>query len=287
MKKIVSLLMLFALLLSGCGRDLPGEGTADLPPENVTPSDAVIEDGAPWFATFRIVDGAEGGNLLLAKNGDSAGEVYRLSVNDMDLNFTPRDGQLINVYFETVLESYPAQFGGVSAVELTREQPDDRCGLYLQVLQDLWGKDAALNENLEVLGLDLSGLTHLSEAEKSAVAHRFGEVHGLEVVTGTIEELLEGGYITAHPLMTDGAGVQEPKGYFYEWENGILYSITTDQDAVWHLPMLSEGEQPPVLTAFSAQKWRTSLGAYGFSGCSAQRAEDGSWSYTVGGEFIS
>ena len=289
MKKIVSSLMLFILLLTGCGKDLPDEEIAELPKE--TPSDApvdvVIEDSAPWFATFRIVDGAEDGNLLLAKNGDSAGEVYRLSVNNMELDFTPQDGQLINVYFESVMESFPAQFGGVSAVELTKEDPDDRCGLYLQVLEDLWGKDVALNDGLEVLGLDLSGLTHLCDAEKSAVAHRFGELHGLEVVTGTLEQLVEQGYITATPLMMDGAGVQEPKGYFYEWKNGILYSIDTDEDAVWHLPMLTEGEQPPVLTAFSAQKWRSSLGAYGFSNCSAQRSEDGSWRYTIGAEFIS
>lgn len=289
MKKVVSLLMLLALLLTGCGRDLPAEEIAELPEETPSdaPVDAVIEDSAPWFATFRIVDGAEDGNLLLAKNGDSAGEVYRLNVNNMELDFTPQDGQLINVYFESVMESFPAQFGGVSAVELTKEAPDDRCGLYLQVLEDLWGKDEGLNSDLEVLGLDLSGLTHLCEAEKSAVAHRFGELHGLEVVTGTLEQLVEQGYITAHPLMIDGAGVQEPKGYFYEWENGILYSITTDQDAVWNLPMLTEGEQPPVLTAFSAQKWRSSLGSYGFSNCSAQRSEDGSWRYTVGAEFIS
>ena len=289
MKKIVSSLMLFILLLTGCGKDLPDEEIAELPKE--TPSDApvdvVIEDSAPWFATFRIVDGAEDGNLLLAKNGDSAGEVYRLSVNNMELDFTPQDGQLINVYFESVMESFPAQFGGVSAVELTKEATDDRCGLYLQVLEDLWGKDEGLNDGLEVLGLDLSGLTHLCDAEKSAVAHRFGELHGLEVVTGTLEQLVEQGYITATPLMMDGAGVQEPKGYFYEWKNGILFSIDTNEDAVWHLPMLTEDEQPPVLTAFSAQKWRSSLGAYGFSNCSAQRSEDGSWRYTIGAEFIS
>ena len=248
----------------------------------------MIEDSAPWFATFRIVDGAEDGNLLLAKNGDSAGEVYRLSVNNMELDFTPQDGQLINVYFESVMESFPAQFGGVSAVELTKEATDDRCGLYLQVLEDLWGKDEGLNDGLEVLGLDLSGLTHLCDAEKSAVAHRFGELHGLEVVTGTLEQLVEQGYITASPLMVDGAGISESaEHYFYEWKNGILYSIDTNEDAVWHLPMLTEGEQPPVLTAFSAQKWRSSLGAYGFSNCSAQRSEDGSWRYTVGAEFIS
>lgn len=289
MKKIVSLLMLFALLLTGCGRDLPAEEIAELPKKTPSdaPVDAVIEDSTPWFATFRIVDGAEDGNLLLAKNGDSAGEVYRLSVNNMELDFTPQDGQLINVYFESVMECFPAEFGGVSSVELTKEDPDDRCGLYLQVLEDLWGKDEGLNSDLEVLGLDLSGLTHLCEAEKSAVAHRFGELHGLEVVTGTLEQLVEQGYITATPLMMDGAGVQEPKGYFYEWKNGILYSIDTNEDAVWHLPMLTEGEQPPVLTAFSAQKWRSSLGSYGFSNCSAQRSEDGSWRYTVGAEFIS
>ncbi len=261
---------------------LPGCGPAVQNPANELP-------GAPasQTVTCRIVDGAEEDALLLAPTDENSGELYRLNVSDLELDFTPRDGQMIAVSFDGVMESYPAQFFNVSTVELTDDPVDDRCGLYLQVLEDLWAKDDTLNEGLEVLGLDLSGLSHLSAGEKAAVMHRFGELHGLPVVVGTMDELLEQGYITAHPLMIDGAGVQEPQGYFYEWENGILYSIDTDEDAIWHLPMLSEGEPPPVLTAFSAQKWRTSLGAYGFSGCSAQRAEDGSWRYTISAEFIS
>lgn len=244
-------------------------------------SDVLLVDSPPWFATFRIVDGAQEGELLLAKNDAGAGEVYLLNINRMELDFIPQDGQLINVFFESISESRPAQFHGVSAVELTKTDADDRCGLYLQVLEDLWKKDSALNERIEFIGLDLSGLTHLSDSEKSALTLHLERLHNTEVITGTVDELTEQGYITKTSM---GAHTE---AFFYEWKNGILYSIVTDEDAVWNLPLLTEGEESPALTSFTAQKWRSSLGAYGFSDCVAKRAEDGSWTYTVGAEFIS
>ncbi|MGM9607501.1 MAG: hypothetical protein ACI3XJ_08375 [Oscillospiraceae bacterium] len=227
---------------AGCTED----GTTDL----VGPV-----DGPPWFATFRIVDGAETGSLLLAENDGSAGAVYTLNVNKMPLDFTPRDGQLINVYFETILETYPAQFQGVSAVELTKAPVNDRCGLYLQVLEDLWNVDPGLNTGITELGVDLSRLTDLTESEKAAVAWRFGELHGLFPIVGTWEELCEQGYIDREHLF---------------WEDGCLFSLTGSAEGV-----------------FDAEKWRNGTGAYYFSDCSAQMAEDGTWTYTVGSEVIS
>lgn len=299
-----ALLLSFALL-AACSV----QGQSCCPPADETVNHSVVnespvtaDDSNPLVTKrFRIVDGAEEGTLLLAGLEGGAGDVYRLSSGREGLNIfldsekadasALEDGMTIQVTWDgMIMETYPAKFSGVTKIEAwsmgSEEEPDDRCGLYLQVLEDLWGKDTALNEGLEVLGLDLSGLTHLSEAEKSAVAHRFGELHGLEVVTGTMAQLLDRGYITMHPLETKGTDVLYGN-YFYEWENGILYSITTNEDAVWNLPMLTEGEEAPSLTAFTAQKWRTSLGAYGFSDCSAQKAEDGSWTYTIGAEFIS
>ena len=278
--------------------ETPDHSTVDETP--VTTDEITCVD-PPVNKWFRIVDGAGDGSLLLAGLDGGTGDVYRLSSTREGIEIyldgekadasALEDGMPILVTWDgTVMETFPAQFSGVTTIEAWSTgdvgERDDRCGLYLQVLEDLWEKDAALNEGLEVLGLDLSALTHLSESEKSAVAHRFGELHGLEVVTGTMAQLLDQGYITMRPLAREGTDVLSNK-YFYEWENGILYSITTDEDAVWNLPMLTEGEEAPSLTAFTAHKWRTSLGAYGFSGCIAQKAKDGSWSYTVGAEFIS
>lgn len=296
--RILALLLSFSLL-TACSV----QGQSYCPPADETPvtTDEVTCVDPSVTKQFRIVDGAESGTLMLAGLDGGAGDIYRLSSTREDIEIyldgektdssALKDGMTIQITWDgLVLETYPAQIPGNPKIEAwstgSEKEPDDRCGLYLQVLEDLWGKDIALNDGLEVLGLDLSGLTHLSEAEKSAVAHRFGELHGLEVVTGTMAQLLDWGYITMHPLENEGTDVLYGN-YFYEWENGILYSITTDEDAVWNLPMLTEGEEAPSLTAFTAQKWRTSLGAYGFSDCSAQKAEDGSWTYTIGAEFIS
>ena len=179
--------------------------------------------------------------------------------------------------------TFPAQFGNVSAVEHTRTERDDRCGLYLQVLEDLWAVDEGLNGDITELGVDLSSVTDLSGSEKSAVAWAFGNAHGLTPVEGTWDELKEQGYFTAQPLEGDGA----PEGAaFYHWEDGALFSIRTNEDAAWSLPDIAEGS-PPVLTAFDAQKWRSGLGAYFFQDCTAVQADDGTWTYAVGSEAIS
>ena len=258
-QSLLCLLCVLALgLLAACGGTA---GTAETPGGNTAVKEpgpansATIIDEPPWLATFRVVDTYEDGTtLLLAKNGDRAGEVYSLNVADKALDGPVLDGELINVYFETVMESYPARFGGVSRVEHTETERDDRCGLYLQVLEDLWVTDPGLNTGITELGVDLSGVTDLSEAEKAAVIHRFGEKHGLFPVTGTWEELCQQGYIDRENLF---------------WEDGCLFTI--------------EG----TAEAFDAQKWASGLGAYFFVDCTGEQSRDGTWTYEVGGHAIS
>ena len=55
---------------------------------------------------------------------------------------------------------------------------------------------------------------------------------------------------------------------------------------MWNLPDLGPGEQPPQLVAFDAQKWRSGLGAYSFSGCVGQQRGDDPWTFTIGSEAI-
>ena len=261
MKKAMQTALLLGLaLLAGCAA--PGAVSPAPTPE---PGATGPVDSAPWFATFRVVSGAETGELVLAANGGTSGEVCVLNTKDLPLDRPVENGELINVYYDLLLETFPAQFGNVSAVEHTRTERDDRCGLYLQVLEDLWAVDEGLNGDITELGVDLSSVTDLSESEKSAVAWAFGNAHGLTPVEG------------------DGA----PEGAaFYHWEDGALFSIRTNEDAAWSLPDIAEGS-PPVLTAFDAQKWRSGLGAYFFQDCTAVQADDGTWTYTVGSEAIS
>ncbi len=255
------LLPLALSLLSGCQTAAePSEPSVGPPPpaEHAT-------------VTCRIVDGAEEENLLLA----SEDTLYRLSTEGLVSEQTPlRDGMMVEVAFTgAIAETWPAQFEEVLSITTPDTQPDDRCGLYLQVLEDLWNKDSGLNGGIEHLGVDLSAVTGLTDLEKRGVAWRFAELHDLagSLLEQTWEELAQAGYIDRENL---------------SWEDGLLFTIDTDEDAVWSLPNLGPGEEPPVLTAFDAQKWRSGLGAYFFEDCCGQRQEDGSWTSSVAHEAI-
>jgi hypothetical protein len=254
-----------------------------------------MKDETPTYLSCRIVDGAETGSLLLAELdaplveghqglSDRIG-VFRLRVGEdtpVTLNGETatvsdlQDGMLLEVAFNgDVMETYPAQLGEVYSLSawFIGGGCFDLCGLYLQVLDDLWNRDEGLNSDISVAGLDLSQAPgELSESEKAAIARRFGELHDVEVVTGTFEELKEAGYITAAD--TDDGGA-------YHWADGCLFSITANEDhdgEIYSLPTLF----------FNAQKWRSPLGAYYLVGCSARWPESGTWSgYTVGAEAIS
>lgn len=243
-----ALVLGLALILAGCTA-----APSSMPPESPTDTSPVLIDQAPWFATFRVVAGAERGELVLAANDGTSGEVYVLNTEGLSLDGPVENGELINVYYDAVLESFPCRFSNVSAVEHTATERDDRCGLYLQVLEDLWEVDSGLNQDITLLGVDLSGLTDLSDSEKAAVTWVFGNAHGLPTVTGTWQELVDQGYINGEELY---------------WEEGCLFSITGSAES------------------FEAEKWRSGLGAYLFLECVGEQDGEGNWTYTVGAEAI-
>lgn len=291
-------------LLSACGGALSAEQPAPvgMEPPAADPGASALslaEDEEPTILTCRIVDGAETGELLLAELGEGlygGTRVYRLSLGDIPVLLDGEaadasaleDGMTVGISFNgAVGETFPARFGEVYSVSGwsvgTEKNPGgscyDLCGLYLQVLDDLWQKDAGLNENISLAGLDLSAAPGgLTDSEQAAVAWRFGEIHGVEVVTGTFQELNEQGYFTAEPL---GEGAPEGAA-FVHWEDGCFFSIEPNES--------HEGEVYaglPVLF-FDAEKWRSSLGAYCFYDCSAVWPEMGTWSgYQIGSEMIS
>ena len=202
-------LLLFALvlLLAGCAstgnQTAPAGGTPVVSPSE----EPGLTAGAPEKMTCRIVDGAEEGELVLAGPG-GAGDVYTLDTEGLAVDGTLADGAVVEVGFDgMILETYPAKFGHVTGVTVLEEPADDRCGLYLQVLSDLWEVDTALNTGLEELGVDLSGLTDLTGSEKSALAWVFGNAHGLMPITGTLEEIWEAGYLT--PMTGPAEGYED------------------------------------------------------------------------------
>ena len=243
----------------------------------------------------------EGNTLLLADVDSERGDIYTLDAGSVSLyrEQTERgellaDGQLaagalVEVAFGgDILESYPALFGGVERITVLPDEFDDRCALYLRVLGDLWGKDEGLNSSgVEYISVDLSA-TSLTPAERSAVAWTFAQAHDAMPMELSYEQLCEEGYISG----------LEGEDIFPAWENGVLFTITeTDDPVTFNLPSLSEGGELPSMTqynikntvSFDASKWRTALGAYGFSKCVAVQNNDGVWGdYRINGpEWIS
>ena len=297
MKRSLSLLLILSLLcalLAGCA------GTA-CPPASGGGDQEPSPKGAPATARCRVVSVSENNVLLLADVDSERGDIYTLDAGELSLEHDQAElgellddgqlavGALVEVAFGgDILESYPALFGGVERITGLPDEFDDRCALYLRVLNDLWGKDEGLNSSgVEYISVDLAA-TSLTPAERSAVAWTFAQSHSAEPLELNYEQLCEEGYISG----------LEGENIFPAWENGVLFTITeTDDPVTFNLPSLSEGGEEPSMSqfnikntvSFDASKWRTALGAYGFSKCVAVQNNDGVWGdYRINGpEWIS
>ena len=230
--------------------------------------------------TCIIADSTTDDTLLLADTESS--DIYRLNAkkdgHHILLDGQPadlsdlKDGMEITVSWEGFIkETWPAQFG--SPVYISANTPEngvvlDLCGFYLQVLEDLWEMDSALNSDISLIGLDLSNAPGgLTDSQIAAISCRFQELHGIEVINGTWEELCKQGYINKEELY---------------WEDGCHFSISTGD-----LCPTPTTDSPYPGFSFDAQKWRSGLGAYFFMDCTPRWA-DGTWSgYDIGGEAIS
>ena len=281
-------------LLAGCGRtDSTGntcraeEGSGG---GEVSGKAEPMESAEGAKETFRIVR-EEDGELLLAKAEGGPGEVYTLSLADtaLTLDGVPYDrkepgayqrfpdgtltGALVEVAYDLVLETYPGQLAEVTAVNIRSDGFDDRCALYLRVLNDLWAVDEGLNSDITMLSVDLSQ-TGLSDSEQAAVAWVFGGMHDIsETMTMSYEKLAAEGYLSDTAPEVNGIP---------HWKDGCLFTITEQETGDNEL----NGARNTV--TFDAQKWRSALGAYFFTDCTASRDAQGHWGdYTVGAAAIS
>ena len=265
--------------------------------------DAPDEESAESQIVCRVISEMDG-SLLLAEQGEGK-SIYTLPLEGKNLTLDGADfdpgapgayqtlpggslvGTVVTVTYDGGIEdSWPGRLSGVSALDFFTEDFNDLCSLYLQVLEDLWEADSGLNEGITELGVDLSA-TRLTESEQAAVAWAFGQAHGIVPIQGTYEELVEQGYITGESLGGDAAADAK----FWQWEHGCLFSIEEGEEpVVFSLPSIGPGEEIPAYDAvrFDAQKWRSGLGAYFFSDCTAVSNGNGHWaSYRVGSEMIS
>ena len=251
------------------------------------------------ITSLRIVDGAETGQLVLA--GERESDVYTLDVTDIKVFLDGKkanasaleDGMMAEIVHSGWIQTtYPGSFSDVYEVRVyslgSEKNPGgsyyDVCGLYLQVLEDLWNADAGLNDEIQYISVDLTDAPgNLTKGEQAAIAWIFGGKHGVEALTLSSQELQEQGYFTeivytgtGQPMSIDD---NRPKAYL--WEDGVLFTIIDNmgQDAVsYSLPVIK----------FNAWKWRTPLGAYWFSNCSAVWPQMGVWSsYNIEHEMIS
>ena len=249
---------LLLLSLAGCGsRDNYNCLPEPLPADKVK----AMESN---FTTLRCrVVSFNENNVLLAGEDAENPDIYTLDTEERTDDVQLAAGDLVEITYGSVAETYPARFAEVRSVTVLEDEFDDRCALYLRVLSDLWDKDAGLNgSGVEYVSVDLSA-TSLSPAERSAAAWCFAQSHGAAPLEFSYEQLCAEGYVSG--LAGEDA--------FPAWENGVLFTITeTDAPAV-----------------FNANKWRTVLGAYGFSKCVAVQNNDGAWGdYRInGGEWIS
>ena len=251
------------------------------------------------ITSLRIVDGAATGQLVLA--GERESDVYTLDMKDIKVFLDGKkadasaleDGMMAEIVHSGWIQTtYPGQFSDVYEVRVyslgSEKNPGgsyyDVCGLYLQVLEDLWNADPGLNSEIQYISVDLTDAPgNLTNGEKAAIAWIFGGKHGVQALTLNSEELKEQGYFTE--IVYTGTGLpmssddNRPKAYL--WEDGVLFTIIDNmsQDAVsYSLPVIK----------FNAWKWRTPLGAYWFSNCSAVWPQMGTWSsYNIEHEMIS
>ncbi len=278
---LIFCLILSIAILSGCDSAKPG---VNGPTENqVSYLDEKYE-----HKKFKIVDGAESGNLILA--GAENSFIYALDANKIDILIDGKkaelkdleDGMPIDVYCDSEfinirheadvpidITSLCKTINGHSIG--TERNPGGTCydlsGLYLKVLEDLWETDAGLNHDIKYISIDLSEAPgELTEGEKSAISYIFAKAHDKQCLQLTFEELREQGYIEKDELY---------------WENGLLFSITDSMKA-------EERYNGLRVIKFDAQKWRSGLGAYIFSDCTASWPQMGTWTdYNVGAHAIS
>lgn len=275
MKKSLVVFCILGMLVffSACSARTAEEESAA--PQNTEPAktdSAVLQNDAH---DWRVIDGAGTKQLVLA--GEKSGEVYTVNTDELTV-FTDgeaasaadlKNGMILTVDagYE-LLETWPAQIK--RATVHTQSESGDKddygniCGLYLQVLEDLWTNDSALNADITYISVDLNKAPgHLTDGEKAAVTWIFSGRHNAQGLQFSFEELKENGYID--------------KSVLY-WEDGVLFRISQSDT----------GRDTAQKITFNADKWRSGTGAIFYTDCTAKRGKGVLWEpYQSGGFAIS
>ena len=279
MKKRIALLALAALALlalAGCRTGTETEGqagpavdpavpkTSDSPAvSQSTETDDIPEDcppARPVTARVKLIDwnwflvtdweGTEypvGLCSASVKNAQIMGlDGETITVDEL------RPGMILDITWDGIIaESYPGMF---TADEIrVVEQGDDLVGMYCQVLAELWA-ETGQKTGVERLGFDFSGVTGLSNGERIALAYLTAcklEM-GFSYYSGTWHELVSDYHITI-----------DEEGY---WTDGMLLSLSLYEQEDGHAGIIASSSC-------------SRDGAILVLTCTADRQEDGSWSY--------
>ncbi len=249
MKKMAYITMVIVVLLVGltaCSSDT----TRELPKADAVLTAKVIK----FYESSMLVVGENAYDLFIVPTETSIFDTKGVLSDRKAL----LEGQEIEIgYSGAIMESYPAQLAGLEYIKIIADG-DDLVGLYAEVIDDLWETDEGLNSGVEMMALDLTLTTNLSESEKEALAYIVGNTYELQGMLATYNTLVEQGYVNPDSL---------------NFEKGLLFKLEVKDS--------SDNK-----FTFDASKWRGGNGAYFFIDCIAKKSED-SWTYKVGSEAIS
>jgi len=133
---------------------------------------------------------------------------------------------------------------------------DELFNLYLILYNKIYAADSGLNDGITVIAVDFSGIENLTADEKDGLISKISK-NGCVLRSATSEQLIAEGLIDEYGNFT----------------SGILISIiakTTGENTV----------------LFSVSKFRSSLGAVGYSSSTAV-FENGKWTISYGSVWIS
>ncbi|OOB76907.1 MAG: hypothetical protein BEN19_03435 [Epulopiscium sp. Nuni2H_MBin003] len=163
-------------------------------------------------------------------------------------------GDTIEITFDgNIMESWPAQIGKVDSIVITH-QGSDTLNVYREAFYDLRYTDIDLDRQAELIAVDLTEVTNLNDSQKQALLYLVSCDIDLfdKIYESTFTELEQQGFIKNEEVEDT---------FFTYFENGVIYTLKNHQEDVHNF-------------SFDIEKWTSSLGAIGFSECTATLKDD-------------
>jgi len=166
-----------------------------------------------------------------------------------------------------IMESYPPQLGDPSL--RLKEKGTSTLPMLEEIFYELWERDEGLNDNLNLIAVDLDKINVISDIEKEAFIKILDNYmytnHDISVIASNYEKLKSENMLAPYSDIKNS----------YHFENGLLFSFDAQEDT--SIPVTS--------FSMTVSKWRSPLGAYGFTINSKLKNDE--WTYKIENEFIS